>query len=52
MTEPKKAAKKAAPKPPARPGDKGYDWSADYPGEDFFVYTTTDGSKTWPRHDP
>ncbi len=46
MTAAKKAPAKRVPKPPARPGDKDYDWSADYPGEEFFVYTTTDGKRT------
>ena len=42
MTEPKKAAAKAI-EPPAKPGDKGFDWQSEYPGEDVFVYTSSEG---------
>lgn len=48
------------PKPPAKPGEAGYDWAADYPGVDnLYVHTFPNGtvvalkpfssiySKTW-----
>lgn len=34
----------AAPKPKAKPGDTDYDWSQDYPGEEVFVFTASDGT--------
>lgn len=36
--------KKKVPKPPAKPGDKDFDWALEYPGEDFFVFTASDGT--------
>jgi hypothetical protein len=42
VAEPKKKAKPAVVSP-AKPGEPGFDWSAEYPDEDFFVYTATDG---------
>lgn len=58
MTETTKARKKApaatktagatalaaVPKPHAKPGDKDYDWAAEYPGEEVFVFTASDGT--------
>lgn len=47
---PRKApAKKAAPKSraqalPPKPGESEYDWSQDYEGEDFYVFTASDGT--------
>lgn len=34
------------PKPPTppKPGDTDFDWSAEYPGEKVFTYTTDDGA--------
>ncbi len=48
MAEPKKAVKKRAaapaqPKVAAKPGDPDFDWSSEYEGQDFMVYTTDDG---------
>lgn len=44
MTEaPKKAVKKAVKAPP-KAGEPGFDWSAEYPGEEVFVFTASDGS--------
>jgi hypothetical protein len=34
----------ADPAPSAKPGDSGYDWQEDYPGEDVFVFTAEDGT--------
>lgn len=48
MTETKKRAPAKAPassngaKP--KPGDKDYDWSQDYPGEEVFVFNASDGT--------
>lgn len=48
-TKPRKrapAATKSAgapPKPKAKPGEKDYDWQAEYPGEELFVFTASDG---------
>lgn len=36
--------KKKDPKPPVTPGDKDFDWQAQYPGEDVFVFTASDGT--------
>lgn len=47
VAEPKKkAAKKAAPRNGAavKPGHKDYDWSKEYAGEDYFVFTAADGT--------
>jgi hypothetical protein len=45
VTEPKKAVRrKAPPKPKAQPGDSDFDWSEEYPGEPFMVYTTDGGT--------
>lgn len=46
MTEAAKKAptKKAAPKPNAKPGDPNYDWTQDYPDEEVFVFTASDGT--------
>lgn len=45
VTEPKK---KPGPKPRAsksapKPGDSNFDWSKEYPGEEVFVFTSSDG---------
>lgn len=40
---PKKAAKKSKGAP-ARPGSPDYDWSQEYKGEEFFVFTASDGT--------
>lgn|GEM_PF-3377876 len=33
-----------APEPPAaQPGDPGFDWQTEYPGEEVFVFTAADG---------
>jgi hypothetical protein len=44
-------AKKAAPaatngavKPKPKPGDAKFDWQAEYPGEELFVFTAADGT--------
>lgn len=43
MTEKKtKAAETPAPK--AKPGEPGYDWQQDYPDEEVFVFTASDGT--------
>lgn len=45
MTTPKKKAPKLAAvttEPPA-PGEAGFDWQAQYPGEEVFVFTASDG---------
>ncbi len=36
----------AAPKPKRKPkpGEKDYDWSQEYPGEEVFVFTSSDGT--------
>lgn len=47
----KKAAKKAAAelhvvapaKPKPKPGEADYNWAAEYPGEEVFVFTSADG---------
>lgn len=51
----KKATKKATPdlearlqvveppKPKPKPGQPGFDWQTEYPDEDVYVYTTSDG---------
>ena len=44
MTVAKKAVKKAAPRPPAKPGDKGYDWAKEYSGEDFVLFEASNGT--------
>lgn len=31
---------------PAEPGEPGFDWQAEYPGERVFIYTTPDGMTT------
>jgi hypothetical protein len=36
------AAKKATPKP--KPGEKNFDWAKEYPGEELFVFTASDGT--------
>lgn len=44
-TKPRKAAPKAAaPKPKPKPGDPDFDWAAEYPGEELFVFTASDGT--------
>jgi hypothetical protein len=43
VTEPKKAVKKAV-KAPSKPGEPGFDWQAEYPGEEVFVFTASDGT--------
>lgn len=52
-TKPRKRAPKAvsaapatngaAPKPKPKPGDKNFDWSKEYPGEEVFVFTASNG---------
>lgn len=45
VTKPRKApSKAAAPKPKAKPGDPNFDWSQEYPGEEVFVFTASDGT--------
>lgn len=45
MTEAKKApAKRAARKAPPKPGEPGFDWQKEYPGEEVFVFTAEDGT--------
>lgn len=44
VAEPKKATRKRTPAVPAKPGDKEFDWSAEYPGEDVYVFTASDGT--------
>jgi hypothetical protein len=39
-----RAAKKRIPKPPAKPGDKDFDWATEYPDEEFLVFTAADGT--------
>jgi hypothetical protein len=52
------AAKKATPKPKPKPGEKGFDWqSEEYPGEEVFVFTASDGTtvgiaKLGPKRQP
>jgi hypothetical protein len=41
---PVKAKKAKPPKPAAKPGDKDFDWASEYPGEEFYVYTASDGT--------
>lgn len=51
MTEPKKKAARKTPareastaaEAPPQPGDPDYDWSQQYPGEDFIVFTSSTG---------
>ncbi|MGV0042018.1 hypothetical protein [Mycobacterium colombiense] len=33
----------AKPKPAPKPGDKDFDWQSEYPGEEVFVFTASDG---------
>jgi hypothetical protein len=33
------------PKKP-KPGEKGFDWQAEYPGEEIYVYTVPEGTKS------
>jgi hypothetical protein len=40
----KAPAKKAAPKPKPKPGQPGFDWATQYPGEEVFVFTAGDGT--------
>lgn len=48
VAEPKKRAKKAPAKAPvvhhANGSKPDHDWSEDYPGEDFLVFTAADGT--------
>lgn len=47
MTDPKPAVKKAAKKSVAPlAGESGFDWAAEYPGEEVFVFTAEDGTTT------
>lgn len=32
-----------APKPPALPGEHGFDWQTEYAGEEVFVFTSSEG---------
>ena len=34
------------PKPKPKPGEKGFDWQTEYPGEDVYVYTVPEGTKS------
>jgi len=38
------AANGEAPKRQAKPGEKDFDWSNEYPGEEVFVFTASDGT--------
>jgi hypothetical protein len=41
----KKSAKKAVTrKAPPKAGESGFDWQEDYPGEEVFVFTASDGT--------
>jgi hypothetical protein len=31
---------------PKKPGEKGFDWQAEYPGEDVYVYTVPEGTRS------
>lgn len=44
MTVSKAAPKKAVKKAPPKPGEPGFDWQTEYPGEDVFVFTADDGT--------
>jgi hypothetical protein len=33
-----------APPNPPKPGESGFDWQAEYPGEEVFVFTAEDGT--------
>lgn len=37
-------ATRTAPRPAVNPGEAGYDWSADYPGEKVYVFTASTGA--------
>lgn len=41
---PKPSTKPAEDKTPAKPGDTGFDWQNEYPGEDVFVFTASTGA--------
>ena len=43
MTVSKAAPKKAVKKAPPKPGEQGFDWQKEYPGEDVFVFTASTG---------
>ena len=36
------------PKPKPKPGEPDYDWAAEYPGEECFVYTVPEGAERSP----
>jgi hypothetical protein len=38
------ATTNGAAKPKPKPGDKSYDWAKEYPGEELFVFTASDGT--------
>lgn len=49
----KKASKKVAaplhvikPEPQPKPGEPGFDWQAEYPGEEVYIYTVPEGTKS------
>ncbi|OBK92374.1 hypothetical protein A5646_03475 [Mycobacterium sp. 1245499.0] len=44
-TKPRKAPSKlAAPKAKPKPGDPDFPWQDEYPGEELFVFTASDGT--------
>lgn len=40
----KAASNGAAPKPKPKPGDPDFQWEKEYPGEEVFVFTASDGT--------